>query len=236
MSTEAELNSPDNSAQYETAPRASGSAVPYFLCLAVLFAMAYGGWTWWKVWKFEQARGQAIPDGVIGPPVKDFELTERSGKPFRSTDMRGRVWVASYFFTSCIGQCVRLNSNIQLMNNEPDLKDVTWVSISCDPDTDTTQALRTCADRYQADPKRWLFCRGDLDYTKRVAAGMKVDLNLRGHKDYLLVFDKNGKMRGALDGTSAVECNLAHDLLRKLLSEKPAHDLAARGAAKEKSS
>ena len=80
--------------------------------------------------------------------------------------MRGRVWVASYFFTSCPGQCLRLNANLQVLNADPKLKDVTWVSISCDPDTDTLEALRVYADRFQADPKRWLFCRADLDYVK----------------------------------------------------------------------
>ena len=57
--------------------------------------------------------------------------------------MRGNVWVATYFFTTCPGNCLRLNPNIQFMNNLPELKDVTWVSITCDPDTDTLEALRS---------------------------------------------------------------------------------------------
>jgi hypothetical protein len=73
----------------------AGSMVPYMLCLAVLFAMAYGGWKWWQVHEFETTRGEAIPAGLIGPPLKEFELTERSGKPVRSIDMRGRVWVVT---------------------------------------------------------------------------------------------------------------------------------------------
>ena len=96
---------------------------------------------------------------MIGPPLKEFELTERSGKPFRSADMRGRVWVATYFFTTCPGNCIRLNRNIQALHNLPELKDVTWVSITCDPDTDTLEALRKYADHWKADPERWLFCR-----------------------------------------------------------------------------
>ena len=62
----------------------------------------------------------------------------------------------------------------------PELKDVTWVSITCDPDTDTLEALRAYADRWKADPERWLFCRADLDYIQRVANGMKVFLSLQG--------------------------------------------------------
>ena len=60
------------------------------------------------------------------------------------------------------------------MHNMPELKDVTWVSITCDPDNDTVEALRNYADRWEADPNRWLFCRADLDYTRRVARGMNL--------------------------------------------------------------
>ena len=74
--------------------------------------------------------------------------------------MKGKVWVATYFFTTCPGSCIRLNQNIQFMHNMPELKDVTWVSITCDPDNDTLEVLRKYADRWQADPERWLFCRG----------------------------------------------------------------------------
>lgn len=214
----------------------AGSAVPYVLSAALLIAMAYGGWTLWQVRQFEIARGDAILASAVGPPLTEFELTERSGKPFRSTDMRGKVWVASYFFTTCPGQCIRLNSNIQILSKLPDLKDVTWVSITCDPDTDTVEALRAYADRWQADPERWLFCRADLEYIQRVAKGMKVFLSLKGHQDYAIVIDKRGKIRGMFDGTSESQCKRIHTLLLECLDENPPHDLAASAAAKEKSS
>jgi len=236
MSGQLENADRDRPAAVQPSMHAGGSAVPYFLCLAVLFGMFYGGWKWWQVRQFELARGQAMPAGVIGPPLTEFELTERSGEKFRSADMRGRVWVASYFFTSCPGQCLRLNANIQALNNRPELKDVTWVSISCDPDTDTLDALRAYANRFGADPKRWLFCRADLDYVQRVAKGMKVYLSLKGHQDYAIVIDKSGKMRGVFDGTSEIDCNRLRAKLLECLNEKPPQDLASRVTTKEKSS
>lgn len=236
MNLESENNLPADSAAEAVSSRNSGTAVPYVLCLAVVFAMIYGGWKWWQVWEFNQERGQAITANAIGPPLKEFELTERSGKPFRSTDMRGRVWVAMFFFTTCPGQCLRLNANIQVMNNLPELKDVTWVSMTCDPDTDTVEALREYADRFRADPNRWLFCRGDLNYIQRVAKGMMLYLSLKGHQDRAIVVDKTGKIRGEYDGTSEIECNQMRTMLLKCLAEKPPGELVASGKAKEKSS
>jgi cytochrome oxidase Cu insertion factor (SCO1/SenC/PrrC family) len=189
----------------------------------------------WQVRQFELDRGQAIPAGVVGPPLTEFELTERSGEPFRSKDMRGRVWVATYFFTTCPGSCIRLNQNIQLMHNYPELKDVTWVSITCDPDTDTVEALRTYANAMKADPQRWLFCRADLDYTKQVALGMNLYLAMKTHHDDAVVIDKAGKIRGLFDATSTNDCGRMRSLLLECLKEAPPTELTAAGAEEKKS-
>jgi cytochrome oxidase Cu insertion factor (SCO1/SenC/PrrC family) len=214
----------------------TGSAVPYFLAFALLLAMLYGGWKWWQVRQFELARGQAITASAIGPPPTEFELTERSGAPFRSADMRGRVWVATYFFTTCPGSCIRLNENIQFMHNLPELRDVTWVSITCDPDNDTLETLREYADRWQADPQRWLFCRADLDYTQRVARGMNLFLSYKGHQDRVVVLDKAGKIRGMFDATSTSDSQRLHTMLIECLKEKPPHEFASTVTAVKKSS
>jgi cytochrome oxidase Cu insertion factor (SCO1/SenC/PrrC family) len=212
-------------------PTASGgsAALPFFLAILVLFAMAYGGWTWWRV-----ARNQAVEANAITTiePLTEFELTERSGEPFRSADMKGKVWVATYFFTTCPGNCIRLNQNIQHMHNLPELKDVTWVSITCDPDTDTLEALQKYADNLKADPDRWLFVRGDLDYTQRIALGMKLYLSRKGHQDYAVVVDKAGKVRGMFDATSLSDSERLKKLLVKLVAEDPpATSTASRDAS-----
>jgi cytochrome oxidase Cu insertion factor (SCO1/SenC/PrrC family) len=213
-----------------------GSLVPYTLALLVAFGMTYGGWKLWQVRQAEVHRGQAIPVGTVGPPLKEFELTERSGATFRTSDMRGRVWVATYFFTTCPGSCIRLNHNIQLLHNLPELKEVTWVSITCDPDTDTLEALRNYADQMKADPKRWLFCRGDLNYTKQVALGMDLYLAMKTHHDEAVVVDKAGKIRGLFDATSSNECDRMRSLLLECLAEDPPAGLAAGGPQAKESS
>lgn len=214
----------------------TGSLLPWVLCAIVLIGMLYGAFTLWKVNRNRVLRSEAIPQGVIGPPLKEFELTERSGKSFRSLDLRGHVWVASYFFTTCPGQCLRLNANIQILSKMPDLKDVTWVSITCDPDTDTVEALQKYADRWQADPQRWLFCRADLPYIQRVAKGMNVYLSMKGHQDFAIVIDKQGKIRGMFDGTSESQCKRLKAVLVECMAEKFPVENVAGEAPKEKSS
>jgi cytochrome oxidase Cu insertion factor (SCO1/SenC/PrrC family) len=205
---------------------AMSTALPFFLALLVLFGMAYGGYTWWRIRQFEASQGQAIADIQ---PLTEFELTERSGEPFRSADMRGRVWVATYFFTTCPGECIRLNQNIRHMHNLPELKDITWVSITCDPDTDTLETLRAYADSLNADPDRWLFVRGELGYTQRVARGMNLYLSRKGHQDYAVVIDKAGQIRGMFDATSLSDSQRLKKLLEKCAAEAPPQETKVSG-------
>lgn len=206
----------------------TGSAVPFVLAAAVLLAMLYGGWKWWQVRQDELQRGQAITASVIGPPLKEFELTEASGKPFRSADMRGKVWVATYFFTTCGGNCVRVQRNIKSMHNLPNLKDVTWVSITCDPDTDTLEVLNDHAERWEANRDRWIFCRADLNYTQRVARGMNLFLSRKGHQDHAVVIDKTGKIRGMFNAMSTRDCQRMITMLGELLREEAQQNVAMR--------
>lgn len=187
----------------------------------VLVVASYGGWKWYQVREFEANRNAG---GVVyqGPPLEEFELTERSGKPFRSTDMKGKVWVASFFFASCAGQCPRLNATIRSLHIDPELADVTWVSITVDPDNDTLPVLQEYADRYKADPERWLFCRGEFQYIKRVGEDIfKMPISWKGHKDYAIVVDRAGKVRGMYDATSISQSKKLRLLILECLAEEP---------------
>lgn len=198
------------------------SALPYWLALMVLFIASYGGWKWYQV---ERALAMRNAGGVVlssvGPKLDSFEFEERSGRKFRSQELDGKVWVASFFFSTCPGTCTRLNANVQDLNTLDALKDVTWVSITVDPDADTLPVLRDYADRHHADPNRWLFCRGELGYTQRVARDILGidDVYYKGHKDYVIVVDRAGKVRGMFDGTSDMQCEKLTMLLEQCLKE-----------------
>jgi hypothetical protein len=79
--------------------------------------------------------------------------------------------------------------------------------------------LRDYASRWNADPQRWLFCRGDFEYLKGVALGMKLTLAYKMHADHAVVIDKTGTIRGLFDATSSYECDRMRALLRECLAE-----------------
>ncbi len=197
------------------------SAVPYWLALMVAIAGIYGAWKWWQVREAQTARSVVTYSKAAAPPLTEFELTERSGEPFRSNDMLGKVWVASFFFSTCPGTCTKLNMNIRSMQEDEDLADVHWVSITVDPGTDTLQVLRKYAEKFAIDPARWSFCRGDFDYVRRIGEDLfKLHVGYKGHTDHGIVVDRAGNIRGRLDINSRSERRQLRKLLLECLDEE----------------
>jgi len=195
----------------------NNSTLPYWLTLMVLLVISYGGWKYWQVQQFQSGGGIEF---TSQPPLEEFELTERSGKPFRSQDMLGKVWVTTFFYASCPGSCKRLNGNIKMLSNLEELQDVTWVSITVDPEADTLEQLQEYAETYQADPDRWLFCRGDLGYIQRVGKDiMRLSVTWQGHNEHAVVIDRKGKIRGMFNAIKTSESKQLRKLLLECLEE-----------------
>ena len=93
--------------------------------------------------------------------VPDFRLTERGGSSVTLADLRGKVWLASFIYTKCTETCPLQSLQVQRLQEEfSGAHELRFVSITVDPAHDTTEALQRYADRYGADPERWLFLTG----------------------------------------------------------------------------
>ncbi|MCE9553624.1 MAG: SCO family protein [Planctomycetes bacterium] len=134
------------------------------------------------------------------PPVPvdldSFTMTERNGKPMSFGELRGQVWIASMFFASCPNECRLLNQTVAALHNDPLFKDVKFVSVTVDPAVDTPESLSKTADILGADPKRWLFFTGKLDDIVRLGKQAKVDAGYKNHVARLMLFDRQGRIRG----------------------------------------
>ena len=153
--------------------------------------------------------------------LQDFTLTERSGEPIGSQDMEGKIWVASFFFTTCASICRAQNDLVKSLHEEYGRQGVSFVCISCDPQTDTVDKLRDYARLYDAHPTQWLFLTGDLAYTRRVGAewfGVPVDE--QAHVDRLIVVDAQGTVRDRFDWHDRLHLDKMKKLLDQLLAEK----------------
>ncbi|MET0791873.1 MAG: SCO family protein [Polyangiaceae bacterium] len=141
--------------------------------------------------------------------VGAFSLINQQGEAVSAESLRGKVWVAAFFFTRCPTICPRITRRMRALQvaaasaaNPP-----TLISFSVDPDNDTPPVLLEYAKHYEADPRTWSFLTGDLDVVKRtVVDGFKLALDGKAdpgaenggiiHGSHLVLVDRQLGIRG----------------------------------------
>lgn len=159
--------------------------------------------------------------------IPDFKLTERSGAPFESASLQGKVWVADFFFASCPGVCPALNARMAELHKTFAGEDgVRFVSITTDPQKDTPAVLQEYASRFNADA-RWLFLTGEKDAIWQLSRdGFKLavaespgEREPITHSTRLVLIDKNGTTRGFYEGIGEEGAARIVADIRRLLAE-----------------
>jgi protein SCO1/2 len=148
--------------------------------------------------------------------VPSFSLVERNGQPLTATNLAGKIWIANFIFTHCPGMCPALSMRMAGLQRSLRATPVLLVSFSVDPARDTPEALRRYAERYQADPERWLFLTGEQeDLYHLILEGFRVsvaelppdDPRLINepivHSDRFVLVDPRLQIRGYYHGTEA---------------------------------
>ena len=95
--------------------------------------------------------------------VPTFELTNDDGRAFRSSELSGHVWIASFLYTTCTTICPTLASQLANIETRTALHGdrVLLVSITVDPEADTPERMHAFASRFRHDPLRWRFLTGN---------------------------------------------------------------------------
>jgi protein SCO1/2 len=137
------------------------------------------------------------PAGELG----DHPCVERSGRAMNTSELRGKLVVADFIFTSCAGTCPAMSAQMEsLQKLVKGRDDVRLVSMSVDPENDTTKALTEYADRYHADKDQWLFLRFEKPVIQEIAVDRlklvptKDDLFM--HSAQFALLDREGRFRG----------------------------------------
>jgi protein SCO1/2 len=160
--------------------------------------------------------------------IPDFILTDQDGKPFYSDSLKGKIYVADFFFTRCPSICPSMQySMLRLQKKFEGLHDFHLVSFTVDPENDTPEALKAYAENLGADFSNWTF----LAYKGYFINALE-DPGAPGgflHSEYFVLVDKKGNLRSGVDkekrlrvvydGTSDYEVNELIDDIKVLLAE-----------------
>ncbi|MGX5817928.1 SCO family protein [Chitinophaga lutea] len=147
--------------------------------------------------------------GPAGHTIHSFNLIDQEGKPFTQNDVKGKIFVSEYFFTTCTNICPVMNKNMEKVyaqyRNTPDFMILSHTS---DPDYDSIPVLKAYAEKHGAQPANWRFLTGDKRQLYRLARESYLvdDGHYTGEDDFVhtqwfALVDREGRIRGLYEGT-----------------------------------
>ncbi len=186
-------------------------------------------------WRGQERRSYTTLDRFNQVPP--FTLTERTGQPFDSGSLAGKVWLADFFFTACPGPCLVMNGKMELLQQAlaRDHADVRLVSFSVAPEMDTPEVLRKYAARFHAPADRWFFLTGDqpkiYDLARHAFMLPTVDNQHNPerksdegdfiHSEKIALVDRHGVVRAYFDSTNPEVVQQVLTAVGNLLREEP---------------
>jgi protein SCO1/2 len=136
----------------------------------------------------------------------DFALTTQSGDTLRLADLKGKVLLVSFVFTTCNGTCPATTH--RMVQVQDALKAaglwksgrIRLLSITLDPARDQPEVLRNYMKLYDVDAAHWTFLTGSPDQmTKTITAwGMWARPAANGQLDHpsrIYLVDGHGRIR-----------------------------------------
>jgi len=180
--------------------------VSFFILLSAGFMFYY-----YRVVKDSRNPGLAFWGDDHGPSVRPFRFVNQEGDTITEQDVKGKILVVEYFFATCKSICPKMNENMakvyQAFRTDDD---VLILSHTVDPKNDSVAALKAYSQRFDADPKHWMFLTGDkaalysqarLSY--KITAVEKTTENIDEdfiHEKYFVLVDKEGRLRAHKEG------------------------------------
>ncbi|HGY55079.1 MAG TPA: SCO family protein [Caldithrix abyssi] len=157
--------------------------------------------------------------------LPDFRFSDQNGQPFGLDEMKGKINVVDFIFTSCQGPCPMMSSRMaRFYQRFAGSRQVQFVSISVDPGRDSLQALRRYAKKYGVTDGRWVFLRGDMEQVIDLYGnGFKLGGMLPAeHSTRFVLVDADGIIRGYYDSNDDISMNRLNTHLAQLA--KRLHD------------
>lgn len=176
----------------------------------------------------KKKNGKSTTD-TVWHTVKNISFFNQMGKQVSLDDARGKVLVINFFFTRCPSICPGLTRSMKKLQESfkknPDI--VQFISISVDPEHDSTAQLRKFANRFDVNHDSWWLVTGDkkqvYDFAFSEIKASIADVNVDTafiHTENFFLLDSNRIVRGWYNGFDTVKmAQLARDIPTLMLEK-----------------
>ncbi|HXH08560.1 MAG TPA: SCO family protein [Alphaproteobacteria bacterium] len=179
----------------------------------------------WRVSALSHKAEEGERLSEIGP-APAFALTDQDGRRLSLMELRGKVVVVTFIYTSCADACPLLTAKMAGLQNDLGAdfaSKVFFTSITVDPERDTPEVLAHYAQAHGANLFGWAFLTGTPDEIRAVARQYGIYSKKHAARDVDHTFltslvDQHGTLRVQYVGTRFDSDELLHDV-QSLLRE-----------------
>ena len=172
----------------------------------------------------EPATNFAKAISAVNVKAPDFVLVNQDNQRFDSAQLRGKVVVMNFIFTTCTDVCPLFTANLAALQRKLNARyadELFFISLTTDPEVDSAKHLKSYAERHKADFKNWAFLTGSEPQLKEVWSGFGVQVIKKGrglvqHTSLTTVIDRQGIRRTNYLGEKWHVKDLERDLLTLL--------------------
>jgi protein SCO1/2 len=173
--------------------------------------------------------------------IPPFGFTTQDDTLLTDQDLRGKITLVNFFFTTCPSICPAMNYNVaQVQERFKGYEDFRIVSFSVNPEHDSVEVLKEYERLIGGTPGRWYFLTGDRDSIYKTANGFFLsameDVAAEGgflHSENLVLLDweghirsgvdEEGNLKGVYNGLETVSINDLKDDIKVLIAEYEKH-------------
>lgn len=171
------------------------------------------------------AEGEVID--TLFHTIPPFVFTAHDSSFITSENVKGKIYVANFFFTSCPSICPRMTENMKILHdNTADIEELVILSHTVDPKHDTLERLNNYINVRSIDVRDdWFFLHSTQEYTYEIGKygyliNAEVDPAAEGgflHSEHFVLIDREGRIRGMYDGTKKAKVEDLETDIRNLI-------------------
>ena len=147
--------------------------------------------------------------------IESFTLLNQDGVDFGSENLKGKIHVANFIFTSCTHICPKMTTNMTAVEKEfLDDSELSLVSYTVTPWIDSPEVLKRYKEEFTQNSNNWNFLTGKKaeiysiarkSYFAEEEIGFTKDSTDFLHTEHFLLVDKSLRIRGIYNGTLGLE-------------------------------
>ncbi len=146
-----------------------------------------------------------------GHIIQNFRLTDQEGKTFTEQQLKGKVYMADFFFTTCPSICLDMAKTKRWLQTEMEsYPDFLMVSHTVMPEVDSVSVMAAYANAQNAQYGRWFLLTGQRDSIYKLARQSYLVAKEPSetekshdfiHTENFVLVDREGRIRGFYNGT-----------------------------------